>query len=248
MRSLVLLIALIAAAGGCAPPMGGYSQAGRTGPTSSPLLGNFDKLWLKRTIILRQDGGGGGGPLLPFGGGESPGSGFEPFPLIVQATYMDSTLIEAGIREFADLSSMTPAETDSFRTAYKLRHCPNDTLFVWVELSTSSTPEFLNLDRWTIFIENDEGRDFEPGRIVEHPLRRGPSARIPAESGGLSRESEESPWSQVSKDIECYFPLSHFGDALIGKTTQKLRFVFLDSKHPRVRAEADWDLPPSSER
>lgn len=244
MRSLAICAVLLVALDGCGPSSGGYRQESGFAPLTSGFLGGFDKLWAARTITLRQERAGGGGPFLPFGGGEPQGGDAGPFPLNVRATFMDSALVETGIRELADLSSMTQTEADSFRTTYRSLHCPDDTLFLWIALSTTSTPEFTDLDRWTIYLENDQGRDFEPSRIVEHPLRRGAGGRSSNEFAGPDVAPDRSgmPWSPVTKDVECYFPLHHFGESLIGSSARTLKLIFLDSKHPRVRAEAAWDL------
>ena len=247
--SFVSVIA-IALLHGCATQMGRMPQAGGMEAVPSPSLGPFDKIWSAHTVLLRQESEGGGAPFLPFGGGESEGPRVEPFPLVARATYMDSTLIDAGIRQFSDLASMTQAEVDSFQARYRSMHCPQDSLFIWLTLSTTSTPEFLLLNRWTIFIENDEGRDFEPGRIVEHPVRNGSPRQALGGSEDVDRVRDEGRliWSPVSKDVELYFPLHHFGNALIGSGTHSLKCVILDSRNVRVRAEAEWNLPLSAGR
>jgi hypothetical protein len=240
-RHLLALSALFTL-GGCMTTLGDRSTAGRgLSPSASPYLGSFDRLWSRRTIILSQlrDGQGGGA--------DSPreGSGF--IPVTARATYMDSALIAAGLHTFADLASMNDEESSTFRSNYWNSRATGDTLFIWLELRTSATEDFLELGRWTIFLEDESGKQIEPSRFVEHPVQR---------QGGRVAEQEErrgdgrgSPVfaATVKKEVELYFhqppPGSRNGN---GESPRTLRLIMFETKNPLARVEGAWQIAADS--
>ena len=135
---------------------------------------SFPDLWEKWTVYLgpaRRPGG----PLMlgnPFAmGGDRGGPGGE-FPLRITATLMDATLIEAGLQHYAALVKMTPEEETNFRHAYYRRYEAENHLLIWCELQTTSAELHLDLDRWTIFIEDDAINQYEPVQILEESRPR----------------------------------------------------------------------------
>jgi hypothetical protein len=213
----------------------------RQPPVVSPYLGAFDKLWNARTILLTQEEGQG--PLVPAGGGDA-GGGAALFPLAVRATYMDSTLIESGLSAMADLASMSAGERSRFGSDYQRTKASGDSIFIWVVLQTSATEDFLRLDRWTMFLENEDGVQTEPGRIVEHPLGRpAGGAAEPAPGTG-----EESGFVRsVRKEVELYFrPIPPGSAGKDGDSPRILRFVMLETKNPLVRAGGAWNISSGS--
>jgi len=207
---------------------------------NSPYFGSFDKLWTERTIEIPPIGAGGG-LLLPFSGNGEPSI----FPLTIRATYMDSAVINSGFHEFVRLTAMTDKEAAIFKDTYWNKHTTGDTLFIWAEMRTTSTVEFLDLHRWTIFLENDEGYQFEPARIVEHQLEQTNKPFFPPGN----RYQERPPGTQeirygssMKKNVELYFPIHRFGDSIFSPRTTHLKFVILETEHPLVRAESSWIL------
>jgi hypothetical protein len=208
---------------------------------ASPYFGSFDRLWSRRTVLLLQlrDGQGGGEGSQ----GEEPAI----FPLIARATYMDSALIEAGFLTFADLASMNENESSVFRSAYMKARASGDTLFIWLEMRTSSTEEFLDLGRWTIFLQDESGRQIEPSRFVEHPVQR--QGGRGADQDDLRTEGRERPGfsATVKKEVELYF---HRPSALSGinggEHARTLRLIMLETKNPLVRAEGAWQISADS--
>jgi hypothetical protein len=184
---------------------------------------------------------------MPLLSGEeaSDRGGGSAFPLSVRATLMDSALISAGIEVFANLSSMSAEEASRFRTSYERTFIAGDSIFVWVEMQTTSTEEYLQLDRWTMFLEDGEGRQVEPGRIVQHPLRRQRSnvARANAANDREFQEPEYGSrvWEPVTKDVQLYFPASRPPGAQAAPShARKMKFVLLDPRNPAIRAEGEW--------
>jgi hypothetical protein len=214
---------------------------------SPTLPGEFGRLWLKKTVAVRQGSRGSMNRLLG-GTGEGNAGGGEPFPLSVVATWIDTSLSESGIREYAGLASMSNAEADSFRSAYLAKHDVANSIFIWAELETSMTEDFLKLDRWTIFLENDIGREVEPARIVEHPVRHISAGRDrgPGEGGEIAPMRPGFDMRRSVKTVEFYFPLQRDNSPpFIIPTTTSVKLVFLDAGNNMVRAEGSWVLHPS---
>ena len=210
---------------------------------TAPSLTLFDKLWSERTIILGQGMDGRGVPLLPMMGG---GQNVAPFPMTVQATLMDSALVAEGIREFGRLASMNDAELIRFDSLYHSVHNDNGYLYVWAEIRTTSTEDFLQLDKWTIYLENDQGRQLEPGRIVASPIMKDQSFAL-SSRGGVDqargpRQGSEL-WTPSVRDVELYFPLQRKGEeAFLNPGDRNLKFIMLENTNPAVRAEGMWLL------
>ncbi|MEK9137809.1 MAG: hypothetical protein AAB393_11855, partial [Bacteroidota bacterium] len=110
---------------------------------------------------------------------------------------------------------------------------------------TPFSEEYLQLDRWTMLLEDEKNHQFEPSRIVEHPGGKESALR------GASSEDEPANllrgrllgWSGVIKDVELYFPLHRVsGEPLVSSATKSLKFVVVQSSNPSVRAEGTWEF------
>ena len=82
--------------------------------------------------------------------------GSQAFPLTVTATLMDDPIIESGLRYYEDSISMSTAEADSFRKKYSNLHEPDKFIIVEATLKTSLAENYLDMSRWTLFLEDDE--------------------------------------------------------------------------------------------
>lgn len=206
-------------------------------------LSAFDKLWEERTISLGQGGGGLGIPFFSSPGGGEMGDR-EAFPLFVRATLVDSTLIEAGIGEFARLAKMSDEELVDFRARYKKAHDLGHNIYIWAELETTLSEEYLKLSRWAIFLEDEKRHQFEPVRVVEQPKERGMERRAVTtqrESGDFSGTRFQGRFL-ITKDIELFFPVSRLtGEPILSPAAKALKLVMLQTDNPSVRAEGAWD-------
>ncbi len=230
---------------GCATSLGDRQRMTMHSPAvASPYLGDFEILWGERTITLMQEEEGRRIPSPDAGGAEPSGGGLAFFPLIVRATYMDSALIAAGLSTFAHLASMTEDEETKFRSTYATIRPSGDSTFIWLEIRTSATEEYLKLDRWTLILENEDGRQIEPGRIVEHPVKR--QAPAANEQAGAARENSGFGAS-AGKAVQLYFgsvpPASRMRE---GTSRRTLRIAMLETKNPAVRVEGSWQISGSS--
>jgi hypothetical protein len=150
---------------------------------------------------------------------------------------MDSTLMEAGIQEFAALASMTGIEAADFRSAYHERYETGRRLRIWVNLSTTYSEEYLNLDRWSIFLEDQDGNQFAPSRVSQGPVKK----RTPAGGGG---QTGFNPFMDPvhSKVIELFFDrIQYGGEPLSRPGDQAFKLVILEWGK-KDRAEGEWRL------
>lgn len=241
----ITCISIILCIAGCiAPNSTRVSERNNSVRGSAPYFGSFDKIWNERTITLPPAGNSGPGMLFPFSGESNSDETFA-FPLTIRATYMDSALVNVGFKEFCQLARMSESEQSAYVEKYKKAHITNDTLFIWAEIQTTFTSEFLNLRRWTIFLENEEGKQFEPSRILEYPIEQSNRKFYPPGD----RNKSGSPLvpdfrftNLIKKNVELYFPVRRFDDSLFTANTTHLKFVILDTEHPLVRAESSWTL------
>jgi hypothetical protein len=159
---------------------------------------------------------------------------------------MDSALVNAGLRAFGDLALMSEYERSQFSSEYRKARSGGDSVFIWIEMRTSSTEEFLQLDRWTMYLENEDGAQSEPGRIVEHPARREQAQQASEDIRGSGREPSTSTANAV-KEVELYFRQlpSRSANATV-PPARILRFVMLEARNPLIRAEASWQISASS--
>ncbi len=128
---IIMIVSGVIVLYGCMTSMGNRptTMSAWSASISSPYFGKFEQLWAERTITLTQNRSGAG---MGMGSGEGVS-----FPILVQATFMDSTLIHAGIEEFARLSSMNEEEAARFRTSYEMLHIRGDSIFIWVEMQNN---------------------------------------------------------------------------------------------------------------
>jgi hypothetical protein len=224
----------------------GYREGGQTGMWAGQALrlSTFDKLWDERTISIGQGQGEARSPFsFPMGEGDMADR--ESFPLFVRATFMDSRLIEEGIREYGHLAKMNNEELTAYRARYESNHDVDSTLYIWVELQTRLAEDYLRLDRWTIFLEDDQRRQFDPVQVKPHPIQSASERRLAAtqtERDGFPGGGFQVP-AVIRRDVDLYFPKHQLtGEPILMPATKSLKFVILQSDNPNVKAEGVWDV------
>ena len=205
------------------------------------LLGcRFEELWNRETIILSSRRVRGIG--FPSWSGNAGEQAQGEFPLNVQATFMDSVLVDEGIREFARLASMDTTSLNAYRDSYRKKHTLDENAFVYVKMQTSLAEEYLSMDRWIFFVEDQHGNQVEPVRIVQHAVQR----ELPRGNTPYGRGWEE--WPTTTRILELYFPLERLSlrkESLNGPI--ELKLIVLDNNNLQLRAEGTWkDLVRSS--
>jgi len=218
---------------------GGFGVGTRPSLLKSP----FESLWEQRTISISMNFSGSG---FPFSGSNSARYSGGAFPIRVRATLMDSTLINHGIETFGNLADMSDDEVKNFQERYYENHPVNEYVFVWAEISTRYHESYLDMDRWIFYLEDEEGQQFEPSRVVEVDTRQesSPATTMQPNIGmnpslQFSRLMENNP----AKIVEFYFPkTSFYGEKLLGGDNKKLILGAVNREDMDERAGGTWDL------
>ena len=171
-------------------------------------------------------GGGRGGP----GGG---------FPLQITATLMHTMLIEAGLQHYDSMLAMTPDERAEFRHAYFQRYDVENHLLIWYELRTTWAKLHLDLDRWTIFIEDDALNQYEPVKVFERPQ---PTRQTVMDTFPEFEPKRRLPrWEIHQKSLMLCFPKRDFyQNPVLSPKLKFLKLVFQLNDDEKTRAEGVW--------
>jgi hypothetical protein len=161
------------------------------------------------------------------------------FPLIIEATMMNEQVIESALLYYRNMAEMTPQEADAFRQAYWNKNNMDRFFLIEVLLQTSWVEDYLDLKRWTIFIENDQGKKQEPLKVVAHPVSsRSMKQRVPQPDQGQPMSLD---WKHHQKVVFLYFPKKDlYGNPTIPKDTKRLKIVFILEEGGTGRAEGSW--------
>lgn len=203
----------------------------------------FSGLWEKWTVQLGA-AARRGMPLQllnPFStiGGMNPGGGESQFPLQITATLMDSTLIEAGLKHYSALIAMTPGEDSEFRSKYLRHYDVENHLLIWCKLDTYQAELYLDLNRWTIFIQDDAGNRYEPLRILEEAQSFSP--RVTDRFPEFQPEQKGPEWKIHQKNVMLCFPKRDFyNNPILSERVRFLKLVFQQSEDEKTRAEGMW--------
>jgi hypothetical protein len=202
---------------------------------------SFPVLWEKWTVYFGARAGGGRSlPLISaftMAGGR--GGGENEFPLDIAATFMDSSLIEAGLQHYANLVKMTPEEETTFRRAYFQRYDVENHLLVWCEMQTTWTELFLDLDRWIIFIEDDALNQYEPVQILDEAQfsRQMVTDSLPE----FPSERRRSRWEIHQKTLMLCFPKRDLlKDPILSEQVRFLKLIFQLKDDEKTKAEGMW--------
>jgi len=203
---------------------------------------SFQNLWEARTVQIGTGAGRSPGflrlPALTSGGGGIGGGGSD-FPLYVEATLMDSVLVEAGLRHFANLTGMTPDEEPAYRARYFDHFDARDHLLLWCELRTRYAANYLNPDRWIIYIEDDAENRFEPLRIMpesplyQHEIMARPLA-FHAESSEPQVQFHQQSW------MLCFPKTDRAGVPILSEAVRDFKLVFQLIDDRESKAEGAW--------
>jgi hypothetical protein len=238
--TLVILLSLMSS---CATAPSSRKYVGPLFDARTPpqLKQSFPELWENRTVYLGA-AKPGGKPLQlinPFAMAErGPGMG-GGFPLHITATLMDSSLIEAGLEHYADLIGMTSDEEAAFRSTYYQRYHVEKHLFIWCELQTIWAELHLDLDRWTIFIEDDALNRYEPDQILEGAQSTFRMANLGLQVFPTGKGPPE--WEMRRKSLMLGFPkLNFYGNSVLSQETEFLKLIFQQTDDENTRVEGTW--------
>ena len=164
-------------------------------------------------------------------GGRGSGGGF---PLQIKVSLMDNEVVQAGLHYYAELLAMTPQESDNFKKRYFDLHNLENNVLVEATLQTSWTEIVLNLKRYTIFIEDDAGNQYEPVKITEQQITS-PQFTSPVYN------NSPFPFQMHRKQVLLYFPGQDiYGKPLIHQGLKFLKIAFIQDEGGPARAEGIW--------
>lgn len=202
---------------------------------------SFPQLWEKWTVRLGMEAGGGlpwqfMNPFSTGGGRGVPGG---EFPLQITATLMDTMLIEAGLRHYETMLTMTPDEGAEFRRAYFQRYEVGNHLLVWCQLQTFWAKLHLDLDRWIIFIEDDAVNQYEPVKILEE--FQSPDRMTEWELPGFGTGERHQRWKVNQKTLMLLFPKRDFyRNPVLSQKVMFLKLVFQLSEDEKTKSQGIW--------
>jgi hypothetical protein len=172
-------------------------------------------------------------------GGDGRGGGGGEFPIQITATLMDSSLIETGLRHYADLLKMIPEELGTYRANYFQRYDVENHLLIWVDLYTSWTELYLDLKRWIVFVEDDAGNQHELEKVIEEPESSRPETtdNLP----GLPPVAEFRRMVFHQKRLMLCFAKQDFaGNPVLSEEVRFLKLVFQLNEDRKTKAEGVW--------
>ncbi|MBN2104728.1 hypothetical protein JW835_11870 [bacterium] len=177
-------------------------------------------------------------PLFILSGPPKGGHGSD-FPLSVAATLMRVQVIEAGFSHYAEAINMNQEQAADFQKACRQQHELDKYLLIEALLQTRMADNYLDLDRWTIFIEDDTVNQNVPKKIVK--LAR--SSVITQEMMEVPNQKQQTPfeWTHHRKTVLLYFSRKdYYGKPVLHDDLKTLKLVFLLEKGGTGRAEGSW--------
>ena len=206
----------------------------------------YNVLKEQRTIILGPPPGQN--PVRVNGGG---GPGLRRFPIVVTATLVDELFIEAEHRYTAPPDSTDGSAGQARLQALITKQQVKDLLTIRMVLSTSLHESYIDMDRWVAYIEDQDGRPYEPTEIVEvgasssaeRPTNLVAGRQRGAERGFRGRPESENLFVRKARRYNLRFPSTDvYGNDLIKPETESLQLVFFDKNDPLFRTQGKWEL------
>ena len=195
----------------------------------------FREIKSKWTVVLESKGAR---PMMMPGGGGVRGGGL--FPLRITATLMDSSVIRAGWRFYRETAEMSAEETKVFRQSYGDRHLTEEFILIETHIRTTAAENYLDLSRYTIYLEDDRGNQVMPAEVEEMPVS---TTHMEGTMGNPS-DKRRSFYMNVTnrmKNVFFYFPRKDFyGNPTIRDDMEYIKLVFLLDVDGSGRAEGTW--------
>ena len=208
----------------------------------------YNVLKEQRTIILGPPPGQG--PVRFSGGG---GPGLRRFPVVVTATLIDSAFIEAEHRYTAPPDSLAGAAGQGRLQTFFTQQRVNDILTIRLVLSTTLHESYIDMDRWVAYIEDQDGRPYEPTEIVEirtlvsdrpEQSMNMMAGRQSGPGGGFrGRPGGDNLFIRKARRYDLRFSsIDVYGNYLLRPGTESLELVFFDKNDPQFRTRGKWEL------
>ncbi len=204
---------------------------------------SFDEYWNSRTITVtdrpRQMGGGGRVAMGGMGGQPRGGMGGGGFPLILRATLMDSVLIDKGIYEYGKMAGLSEAAANEYLQRYKERYSVDDRIVIWAQIITPYSELYLDLERWTFYIESASGHTYQPIGFEERDIVL--QSSFPGDSPGIQQRGFGG--GRNMKTVVFYFP-KHRSDGtdVIARGDKRLKFGVVYRINTNEQVSGYWEL------
>jgi hypothetical protein len=178
----------------------------------------------------------------PPGGREEGGGGL--FPLTIRATLMVDEVIDAGLLYYKQIAEMSVQEADTFGRNYREGNQLDRYLLVESFLQTSSAENYLDLRRYTIYIEDDQHNKVEPAKIVERSIVNSSQPGFTYEPGRRQELTGFTGWMQHQKTVLLYFPKRDiYEKPILAANIKELKIVFILDERGSGRVEGKWVFP-----
>lgn len=169
------------------------------------------------------------------------GTGTQQFPVVVTATLVDSILTEAEIRYTAPPDSLDGDAGKARRLSLLSRRHTRDGFSIRIVLSTFLHESYASMDRWVVFIEDQDGNPYEPTEVVEDMVTDNPdpSRRVPM--GFLGER--DTPLSRKAQQYDLRFPYNDaLGNPVWGSQTRSIQLILFDKNDSQNRTQGEWLL------
>ncbi len=227
----------------CSPPsmMLNRGQQNKGALLTEIVPGIFAKSWIERTVQLNAELSDSH-TLGGFPGGMSF--------IKLNATLMDSSLVNSGLKEFEILSEMDKEEIADYEKSYKQNYKISDYYFIWLEMQTTGTEEIFNLERWNIWCENNTGDQSNPVEIIEYTTLQNPiDLSVPSNFENQRTPDKKFEPPQISTNvILLYFAKTDInGKDIVDTYIGTLSLVLLDWSDRGIKYKGTWDLKSLSD-
>lgn len=174
---------------------------------------------------------------FPGGRGGSTGT---IIPISVQGLFVSPPIIQAGIAYFSAYLNLTPEERAQIRRDFRRQWLTESLFPVLLTLRTNLHESYLDLRRWTIFIQDDQRNQYEARQVQELPNPALNAGAIEGEERGIRRPA----MVRRVKRVLMHFPIADYeGKPLFTDQGRRLKFIVISNENLEQRLEMEWRVP-----
>lgn len=178
---------------------------------------------------------------LNRGGRARQGAGPGMPPISVQALFAGETVVKAGVEYVSTFLKLSGAEREQIFQDFSTQWQTEFYFPVLVTLRTNLHKSYLDLSRWTIFLEDEDRNQYEAIKVVDVTDT---GAHATNKDDGDDKKIRRPIFSSRMKKLVMLFPrLGRDGEPIWQQTNRKITFVVLSNEHFEHRLEAEWRVP-----
>ena len=173
-------------------------------------------------------------------GARGSGGAAGPPPVSFHALFAGEKIVKAGIDYVSYFLDLPANEAQQVYKDYREQWQTDAHFPVLLTLRTNMQESYLDLSRWTLFVEDDDRNQYEAMKVVDVT-----NDGVQAPSNDRQEKRITRPiFSARVKRLVLLFPRESFsGKPIWSKKGRKLTFVLLSNEHPEQRLEAEWRVP-----